>query len=35
MIKLGPIIEIILYVEDMESQVRFYRDVMGIALVFP
>jgi catechol 2,3-dioxygenase-like lactoylglutathione lyase family enzyme len=35
MIKLGPIIEIILYVEDMESQVRFYRDVMGIDLVFP
>ncbi|QDG51781.1 hypothetical protein FIV42_13805 [Persicimonas caeni] len=33
--KLGPLSEIILYVEDMESQVAFYRDVLGLAVTYP
>jgi catechol 2,3-dioxygenase-like lactoylglutathione lyase family enzyme len=35
MIKFGPIIEVILYVEDMDSQVQFYRDTLGLSLSYP
>ncbi len=35
MIKLGPIYEIILYVEDMDSQVSFYRDTLELPLSYP
>lgn len=34
-ISLGAISEIILYVSDMEKQVRFYRDTMGLAITWP
>lgn len=27
--------QVILYVQDMESEVRFYRDVLGLTLQFP
>lgn len=27
--------ELILYVQDMASQVKFYRDVLGLAVVYP
>jgi len=33
--KVGPIIEVILYVEDIESQVRFYRDTLELTLTYP
>lgn len=29
------IIEVILYVRDMEAQVKFYRDVIGLAVNYP
>lgn len=29
------LIEVILYVKDMGSQVAFYRDVMGLAVLYP
>lgn len=32
---LGPLSEIILYVADMDAQVRFYRDVLGLRIVYP
>ncbi|UCD99302.1 MAG: VOC family protein [Chloroflexota bacterium] len=32
---LGEIMEIILYVEDMNSQVSFYRDVLGFKVKTP
>ncbi len=32
---LGPLGEIILYVSDMESQVRFYRDTLGLQIAYP
>ena len=32
---IGPIIEIILYVEDMAGQVSFYRDVLELNLGYP
>jgi predicted enzyme related to lactoylglutathione lyase len=35
MMKIGPIIEIILYVEDMDSQVSFYRDTLELPLSYP
>jgi predicted enzyme related to lactoylglutathione lyase len=35
MIKLGQIIEIIVYVKDMDSQVCFYRDVLELKLSYP
>lgn len=31
----GPLIEVILYVSDMNRAVRFYQDVLGIAVVAP
>lgn len=31
----GPLIEVILYVEDMAKQVRFYRDLLGLPVRFP
>jgi predicted enzyme related to lactoylglutathione lyase len=31
----GPLIEVILYVSDMERAVRFYRDVLAIAGITP
>ena len=27
--------ELILYVKDMEAQVKFYRDVLGLAVLYP
>lgn len=33
--KLGPLSELILYVSDMETQVNFYRDTLGLALTYP
>jgi len=35
MIKIGPIIEVILYVNDMDVQVSFYRDNLGLTLSHP
>jgi predicted enzyme related to lactoylglutathione lyase len=35
MLKLGPIIEVILYVKDMDAQVAFYRDTLGLSLSYP
>ena len=35
MIKLEQIIEIILYVEDMDSQAHFYKDVLELKLNHP
>ncbi len=34
-IQIGPITELILYVADMDAQVRFYRDVLGLKVRFP
>lgn len=34
-IKLGPITEVVLYVKDMNQQVRFYRDILGLKIRFP
>jgi predicted enzyme related to lactoylglutathione lyase len=31
----GEIMEVILYVEDMDSQVSFYRDKLGLQVKFP
>lgn len=33
--KIGPISEIILYVENMAAQVGFYRDVLGLEVSYP
>jgi predicted enzyme related to lactoylglutathione lyase len=33
--KIGPIFEIIVYAEDMNSQVKFYRDTLGLPLSYP
>ena len=35
MMKIGPIMEVILYVEDMDSQVSFYRDTLEFPLSYP
>ena len=35
MMKIGPIIEVILYVEDMDALVSFYRDTMELPLKYP
>ena len=35
MVKIGPIIEIIVYVRDMDAQVRFYKDVLELPLSYP
>lgn len=32
---LNPIIEIIVYCADMQAQVEFYRDVLGLTVSFP
>ena len=32
---IGPLIEVILYVEDMPKQVRFYRDILGLPVRHP
>lgn len=32
--RIGPISKVILYVKDMDSQVRFYRDRLGLPLLF-
>jgi predicted enzyme related to lactoylglutathione lyase len=29
------IMEVILYVQDMQAQVRFYRDMLGLAVSYP
>lgn len=31
----GPLFEVIVYVRDMEAQVRFYRDVLGLSITWP
>ncbi|MGH2607110.1 MAG: VOC family protein [Anaerolineales bacterium] len=31
----GPLIEIILYVEDMNREVHFYRDLLGLPVRYP
>ena len=33
--QLSRLCEVILYVEDMNAQVRFYRDVLGLGLTYP
>jgi len=33
--RIGPLIEVIVYVADMDSQVRFYRDTLGLAVAYP
>ncbi|MFL7894386.1 MAG: VOC family protein [Anaerolineales bacterium] len=33
--EIGEIMEIILYVEDMQRQVSFYRDTLGFRVKFP
>jgi catechol 2,3-dioxygenase-like lactoylglutathione lyase family enzyme len=33
--QLSHLCEVILYVEDMSAQVRFYRDVLGLRLTHP
>jgi len=35
MVKIGKVIEIILYAKDMNSQVGFYRDVLGLEITTP
>ena len=32
---LGPLHEIIVYVSDMDAQVRFYRDTLGLKIAYP
>ena len=32
---MGPIIEIILFAQDMNRQVGFYRDVLGLDITYP
>lgn len=31
----GPLMEIILFVQEMESEVQFYRDLLGLRIRFP
>lgn len=31
----GPLKQMILFVQEMESEVRFYRDVMGFRVLYP
>jgi predicted enzyme related to lactoylglutathione lyase len=31
----GPLMEIIIYVSNMETQVRFYRDILGLKVAQP
>jgi catechol 2,3-dioxygenase-like lactoylglutathione lyase family enzyme len=31
----GPLFEVILYVRDMDVQVRFYRDVLSLRITWP
>jgi catechol 2,3-dioxygenase-like lactoylglutathione lyase family enzyme len=33
--RLGPLIEVILYVADMDAQVCFYRDTLGLPIANP
>lgn len=33
--KIGQLIEVILYVQDMNAQVAFYRDTLGLAVLYP
>ena len=33
--QIGPMIEVIVYVEDMDAQVRFYRDILGLSISYP
>ena len=32
---MGTLIEVILFVQDMNRQVAFYRDVMGLSVSYP
>jgi catechol 2,3-dioxygenase-like lactoylglutathione lyase family enzyme len=32
---LGPLFEVILYVRDMDAQVQFYRDTLGLSIQWP
>lgn len=34
-LQIGPLHEIILYVQDMQSQVSFYRDTLGLDISYP
>lgn len=34
-LKLGPLHELILYVQDMHAQVTFYRDTLGLPISYP
>ncbi|MAS92103.1 MAG: hypothetical protein CMO55_02810 [Verrucomicrobiales bacterium] len=34
-IQIGPLDELILYVQDMEAQVQFYRDTLGLEIAYP
>lgn len=34
-IGIGEVMEVILYVEDMNRQVTFYRDVLGLKVMYP
>lgn len=34
-VNLGPLDELILYVQDMDAQVRFYRDTLGLDIAYP
>lgn len=31
----GELMEIIIYVQDMDAQLHFYRDVLGLTVAFP
>ncbi len=35
MVKIGGLMEVILYVQDMNTEVWFYRDVLGLEVVEP
>jgi predicted enzyme related to lactoylglutathione lyase len=35
MMQIGPLIEVILYVRDMDAMVKFYRDTLELSLLFP
>ena len=35
MVKLGPVIEFILYVQDMNTLASFYLDTLGLAMIYP
>ncbi|MDB4637269.1 VOC family protein [Planctomycetaceae bacterium] len=34
-LQLGPLHELIIYVSDMQAQVEFYRDILGLKITYP